>query len=232
MNEENKVNYYSIIPATIRYSKELKANEKLLYGEITALANKYGYCYAKNRYFAELYHVSTETVSRWFSHLQELGFIKIEIKRNEKKEIIARYIYIVDTPYCVNNQYPYCQGNQYYIDEKIKENNINKNIDDLFYLIINNKSKVPKDFYKELERLELNYTSDIIRIMQDKNIQKIKEIIFTIFCIYQGGFKDIITQFERNTLIKLYDMCKEHKTKDFLNYYKQSIINQYTERRK
>lgn len=232
MNEENKVNYYSIIPATIRYSKELKANEKLLYGEITALANKYGYCYAKNRYFAELYHVSTETVSRWFSHLQELGFIKIEIKRNEKKEIIARYIYIVDKPYCVNNQYPYCQGNQYYIDEKIKENNINKNIDDLFYLIINNKSKVPKDFYKELERLELNYTSDIIRIMQDKNIQKIKEIIFTIFCIYQGGFKDIITQFERNTLIKLYDMCKEHKTKDFLNYYKQSIINQYTERRK
>ena len=92
MNEE-KINYYAIIPATIRYSTELKANEKLLYGEITALANKYGYCYAQNRYFASLYNVNIETVSRWLSHLQELGFIKIEIKRNEKKEIIARYLY-------------------------------------------------------------------------------------------------------------------------------------------
>ena len=42
MNEENKSNYYAIIPATVRYSKELKANEKLLYGEITSLSNKNG----------------------------------------------------------------------------------------------------------------------------------------------------------------------------------------------
>ena len=230
MNEENKVNYYSIIPATIRYSKELKANEKLLYGEITALANKYGYCYAKNRYFAELYHVSTETVSRWFSHLQELGFIKIEIKRNEKKEIIARYIYIVDKPYCVNNQYPYCQGNQYYIDEKIKENNINNNIDDLFFLIINNKSKISRDFYLQLERLELVYTNEILKIMQEENIQKLKDIVYTLFCIYQSNFKMIIPQIDRNALINLYSTCKKHNTTDFLNYYKQSIINKYTER--
>lgn len=33
-------NYYAVIPAEIRYDKKLKANEKLLYGEITALANK------------------------------------------------------------------------------------------------------------------------------------------------------------------------------------------------
>ena len=125
MNEESKNNYYAIIPATVRYNKDLKPNEKLLYGEITALANRYGYCYAQNRYFAELYNVSIETVSRWLSHLQKLGFIKIEIRRNENKEIIARYIYIVDTPYCQNSQYP--------IDEKVKENiikinNINMNI--------------------------------------------------------------------------------------------------------
>ena len=124
MNEENKINYYAIIPATVRYSKELKANEKLLYGEITSLSNKNGYCYAQNRYFADLYGVSIETVSRWLSNLQKCGFIQIEIKRNENKEVIARYIYIVDIPYRQKNQYPYHQKSQEGIDENVKENTI------------------------------------------------------------------------------------------------------------
>ena len=140
MNEENKSNYYAIIPATVRYSKELKANEKLLYGEITSLSNKNGYCYAQNRYFANLYNVSIETVSRWLSHLQKLGFIQVIVQRNENKEVLARYIYIVDLPYCQKNQYPSPQKCQEGIDKNIKDNIINNNIneDDLFYLIINN----------------------------------------------------------------------------------------------
>ena len=136
MNEDNKINYYAIIPATVRYNQKLKAAEKLLYGEITALSNVKGYCYAQNRYFAQLYGVSIETVSRWLSHLQELGYIEIEIIRNDKKEVIERNIYIADTPYCQKNQYPYCSNGQYPIDENVKENNINKIIEDLFYYII------------------------------------------------------------------------------------------------
>ena len=101
-------NYYAVIPANVRYSN-LKPNAKLLYGEITAISNKTGYCFASNTYFAELYNVSKNTVSRWISDLKKLGFITIQIERNSNKEITKRIIGIaqkVDTP----------------IDEKVKGN--------------------------------------------------------------------------------------------------------------
>ena len=89
-----KPNYYAIIPSEVRYSN-LKPNAKLLYGEITALSGKLGYCYATNNYFAELYGVSKNTVSRWISELSKLGFINIEVERNEKKQVIKRRIGII-----------------------------------------------------------------------------------------------------------------------------------------
>ena len=58
MEEKQNVGYYSIIPSTILYNKNLKANEKILYAVITSLSNKEGYCFASNKYFAELYHVT------------------------------------------------------------------------------------------------------------------------------------------------------------------------------
>ena len=90
----DKPNYYAIIPADVRYSN-LKPNAKLLYGEITALIGKLGYCYASNNYFADLYGVSKNTVSRWISDLNKLGFINIEVERNEKKQVIKRRIGII-----------------------------------------------------------------------------------------------------------------------------------------
>ncbi len=109
----DKPNYYAIIPANVRYSS-LKPNAKLLYGEITALSSKLGYCFASNNYFAELYGVSKNTVSRWLSDLKKLGFITIKIERNTNKEIVKRIIGIdkkVDNP----------------IDKIVKENNTSNN---------------------------------------------------------------------------------------------------------
>ena len=83
--------YYAIIPANVRYSA-LKPNAKLLYGEITALSNKFGFCFASNKYFSELYNVNKNTVSSWLSDLKNYGFIVINIERDSNKQIIKRCI--------------------------------------------------------------------------------------------------------------------------------------------
>lgn len=67
--------YYAVIPATVRYSRDVSDGAKLLYGEITALCDKSGFCWAANSYFAELYDCSERTISRWISELAQAGFI-------------------------------------------------------------------------------------------------------------------------------------------------------------
>ena len=94
---ENQKSYYAIIPAIIRYDIELSANAKLLYGEITALCNEKGYCWATNEYFAKLYNVSERTVTEWVKILQNKGYIHthIETKRYEDGTVKKiRYIHI------------------------------------------------------------------------------------------------------------------------------------------
>lgn len=70
-------NYYATIPANVRYDKSLPDGAKLLYGEITALSNKEGFCWATNEYFSKLYETSDRTISRWVSALSDAGHISI-----------------------------------------------------------------------------------------------------------------------------------------------------------
>ena len=131
--------YYANIPANVRYSN-LKPNAKLLYGEITALSNKLGYCFASNSYFAELYGVSKNTVSRWIGDLNKLGFITVQIERNSNNQITKRIIGIdkkVDTP----------------IDKKGKDNNTRINTTS------NNISIRQREFQEEV--MKSDYKTDM-----------------------------------------------------------------------
>ena len=113
MEINEKPSFYAVLPAYVRYEKRLKPAERLLFAEISALTNKFGYCTASNGYFADLYETRKETVSKWISHLSELGFLRLEMVC-EGKQIKGRKIWIdekVMTP----------------IDEKVKGNNTRLN---------------------------------------------------------------------------------------------------------
>lgn len=119
--DDEKPSYYSIITADVRYDERLKPNEKLLYSEITALSNKYGYCTATNSYFSKLYRADKSTVSRWVSHLEKCGYVQVEQTRNGKR-IVQRKIYPIATPLLTKKSIPYAQKDQYPIDKKVKGN--------------------------------------------------------------------------------------------------------------
>ena len=86
----DKPGYYAIIPAEVRYDEELSSTSKLLYAEITALSNKYGFCTAKNKYFAELYDVSSRQITSILAQLAEKGYIQLDRDKNIRKIFCAR----------------------------------------------------------------------------------------------------------------------------------------------
>lgn len=126
-------NYYAIIPANVRYDKDLTPNAKLLYGELTALSNEKGYCWASNSYFSELYGVSKKTVSNWIASLDEKGFVKSEMIYKEKsKEIKERRLYInpVENNFATyGRNFPTPMENNFHtpMEKKVKDNNTSFN---------------------------------------------------------------------------------------------------------
>ncbi len=99
MPMEEKRSYYAIIPANVRYDQSLSANAKLLYGEITALCNDKGYCWASNKYFSDLFGVSQKSISNWISTLVSKKYLFFKmVYREGSKEILERHLSIFKEP--------------------------------------------------------------------------------------------------------------------------------------
>ena len=59
------------------YDENLKANAKLLYGQISALTNGLGYCFASNGYFAGKNKTSVTSISKWIASLSKNNHIDV-----------------------------------------------------------------------------------------------------------------------------------------------------------
>lgn len=95
--EEQQKSYYAIIPANVRYDKDLAPNAKLLYGEITTLCNEKGYCWASNQYFAELYGVSVLSVKRWVNSLVNKGYVYRTLTYKPNSKEVDKRILSIDS---------------------------------------------------------------------------------------------------------------------------------------
>ncbi|MBM6870791.1 helix-turn-helix domain-containing protein [Pseudoflavonifractor phocaeensis] len=92
--QEGRPSYWALIPATVRYDAHLPPNAKLLFGEVTALSNKMGYCRAGNGYFASLFGLSDRSVRRLIALLAERGYLCVEVIRDEEtQEVTERRIF-------------------------------------------------------------------------------------------------------------------------------------------
>jgi hypothetical protein len=86
--------YYTIIPSYIRYNKNLSYFEMILYSEIVALSNKFGFSFASNSYFAKVFNKSSKSISRSINKMVELKLLRAEIDKeggNTRKLYINLY---------------------------------------------------------------------------------------------------------------------------------------------
>lgn len=94
-DEIRKPAYFAIIPAKVRYDTSLRPNAKLLYAEITALADARGYCWSSNDYFAKLFDLSPKTISDLIGTLDKRGYITVEVVRDEAtNEVQERRLWV------------------------------------------------------------------------------------------------------------------------------------------
>lgn len=137
-------NYFAVIPANVRYDKNLSSSEKLFYAEIAALAQKDGRCWASRRYFADLYDVDEKTISRWTTKLAEKGYIEVRVIRNAQNNILRRNITlkVFHTP-TDKNVPTWGQKCPYPRDKNVPDNNTS-----------NNNKKVSKAQSKPVENFD------------------------------------------------------------------------------
>ena len=160
--------YYAVIPATVRYDADLPASAKLLYGEIAALANRNGYCWAPNSYFTELYGVSDRSVSRWIETLIKKGYLFRDVIRNAKQEVTERRLYVNDLPRGFAGADP--------PDKNVGENNTREN---------NTRESARKQAYGELHNVFLT-NEELKRLIQRFNAPAVQRTIDRLSCYMES----------------------------------------------
>lgn len=94
--DERKPAFWAVIPASVLFSEDLRPNAKLLYGVVTLLQESSGYCYASNRYLANLFGLQPDTITGLLNNLVEAKLIATDVVRDpQTNEVQERRIWTV-----------------------------------------------------------------------------------------------------------------------------------------
>lgn len=235
-NLENP-NYYAILPATVRYNKNLKPNEKILFSEISALTNKDGICYASNEYFASLYNVSRVSVSQWISNLEKERLIDREIiYKDNSKEIKARYLRIISDPIKENLYTP--------IKENLKDNNTSNNNNTLSILSHFSNEEDNENQEQEVQpvrRTDNDYNTtfkakenivstnnkvskEVVSLSSDKTKEEIEDLL-NYWNSKQIIVHKTLTEETQNAILKMRKKYAVEEIKQMIDRYKQVLEN-------
>lgn len=235
-------NYYGILPANVRYDKNLKPMEKIMYVELTALANKNGYCNATNSYFAELYEVGKNTVSLWINNLERAGYLKIEIIYEEgTKNVKERRIFISDPITKNNDTYhekevdPITKNNDTPITKNREDNNTSiNNTRIILKEKINKKETATDKLLSYIDSLDFDENKKVLwkewinykksRGQQYKNIMSIDKLLKKFNGYDVDLLEDIINKSIMNNYAGLFELnnnfTKQHKVEINNNMHK------------
>ncbi len=173
MNPNIKKSYYAVIPATVRYDNNVIPSAKLLYGEITALCNEKGYCWATNDYFSKLYSVSKRTISTWIKSLCDAGYISAQFvldNSNQKVKIRCLKVEANFSAHLMKTSIPSRKKVPEPHEENFAENNTINNISSS--QIFGGES--PQTIRTQNQQLNQNFTSCDFDIQGNKILLKTK----------------------------------------------------------
>lgn len=87
--------FFSVIPAHLLEDMSISPNSKIMYGMISLMTSREGYCWASNAQLAEMMCCAKDTVSNYVSILEKAGHIRTVVEPNRKTGGSIRRIYLV-----------------------------------------------------------------------------------------------------------------------------------------
>lgn len=159
------------IPKEIWLNKGLTFQEKIMLVEIDSYDDGEIGCFASNKYFMNLFNMTSSRVSQVIQNLQKKGYLMIDYEYNGK-EISRRFLHIQRPPYpekegmlkndigMLKNETRVCQKVKQGYVKKLKDNNTylnNTNINNNIYSPVSSKQdKIPYQDIVEYLNLKAN----------------------------------------------------------------------------
>jgi DNA-binding transcriptional ArsR family regulator len=213
--------YYGILPAEIRYAKNISPMEKIMYAEISALASKTGKCWGSNGYFAELYDVQPTTVSEWINNLERAGYVSITGAKSKNRVITL--VNILRKKPKTPKELPEAQPSEKVEHNNTSSNTINIESEDLsvefkalsFFKEIQETSSIPHD------RLIAYF---VIRKQLYKNCSTKKQALAVI--ARHTPVAKRLKIFENEKILKVMDTLDDLLARGKLRYWGLEMVEQ------